>query len=55
MANSGDRPRAALLAEAAAIELKHGPVSAQQVLVGSPTAGVVVIDERDGVEIGVWS
>jgi uncharacterized cupin superfamily protein len=42
------------LAAAAAIDVPHEPLPADQVVAGSPSAGVLVLDERDGREIGVW-
>ena len=39
---------------AATVELDHEPLPAEQVLSGAPTSGVLVLDERDGHEIGVW-
>ena len=34
--------------------LDHEPLPADQVVAGEPTTGVLVLDERDGREIGVW-
>jgi uncharacterized cupin superfamily protein len=43
-----------ILIEAARIELEHEPLPPEQVVAGSPTTGIRVLDERDGREIGVW-
>jgi uncharacterized cupin superfamily protein len=43
-----------LLLEAATIALTHEPLPASQVVAGSPTTATLVLDERDGREIGVW-
>jgi uncharacterized cupin superfamily protein len=36
------------------VVLEHEPLPAGQVVSGSPTTGSLVLDERDGREIGVW-
>jgi uncharacterized cupin superfamily protein len=36
------------------VTLVHEPLPSDQVLSGSPTTGSLVLDERDGREIGVW-
>jgi uncharacterized cupin superfamily protein len=36
------------------VTLVHEPLPADQVVSGSPTTGSLVLDERDGREIGVW-
>lgn len=41
-------------ATAASIELKHEPVPAYQVVVGSPSTGAAPLGELDGREYGVW-
>ena len=43
-----------VLVDAAGATLAHEPLPAGQVVAGSPTTGVLVLDERDGREIGVW-
>jgi len=43
-----------LLVDAAAVEIVHEPLGAAQIVMGAPTAGTVVLDERGGREIGVW-
>lgn len=43
-----------LLVAAAAVTLEHEPLPASQVVAGEPTTGTLVLDERDGREIGVW-
>ncbi|MEO8262904.1 MAG: cupin domain-containing protein [Pseudolysinimonas sp.] len=45
---------AGVLAEALTVALAHGPIAADQVVAGSPIVGTVVLDDSDGVEIGVW-
>ena len=45
---------AGLLTEAASVALEHSPIPADQVVAGSPTTGLLVLDERDGREIGIW-
>lgn len=45
---------AGLVVEAATMALEHTPVPPAQVVAGSPTTGIRVLDERDGAEIGVW-
>jgi uncharacterized cupin superfamily protein len=42
------------LIAAATVAVPLEPLPAEQVLAGSPSAGVLVLDERDGREIGVW-
>jgi uncharacterized cupin superfamily protein len=42
------------LVTAGATTVPLEPVPDEQVVAGSPSAGVVVLDERDGREIGVW-
>lgn len=36
------------------VALVHEPLPADQVVSGAPTTGSLVLDERDGREIGVW-
>lgn len=36
------------------VALVHEPLPADQVVSGSPTAGSLVLGERDGREVGVW-
>lgn len=43
-----------LLLEAASVALTHEPLPAEQVVAGAPTTATLVLDERDGREIGVW-
>jgi uncharacterized cupin superfamily protein len=43
-----------VLVRAAAVALEHEPLPADQVRAGEPTTGMLVLDERDGHEIGVW-
>lgn len=43
-----------LLVAAATVAVPLEPLPVEQVLAGSPSAGVLVLDERDGREIGVW-
>lgn len=43
-----------LVVQAAAVALDHEPLPADQVVAGTPTTGLLVLDERDGREIGVW-
>lgn len=43
-----------LLLEAAAVALTHEPLATEQVVAGAPTTATLVLDERDGREIGVW-
>ena len=45
---------AGLLTQAATVALTHEPVPADQVVAGSPTTASLVLDDSDGVEIGVW-
>lgn len=45
---------AGLLLEAATVALTHEELPASQVVAGSPTTATLVLDERDGREIGVW-
>ena len=42
------------LITAASVAVALEPLLADQVIAGSPSAGVLVLDERDGREIGVW-
>jgi len=42
------------VADAASVALSHEPVPAAQVVEGTPTTGVVVLDSGDEREIGVW-
>ena len=39
---------------AATVALTHEPLPPEQVVAGSPTTATLVLDERDGHEIGVW-
>ncbi|MGB3909112.1 MAG: cupin domain-containing protein [Pseudolysinimonas sp.] len=43
-----------VLVAAATVEVPLEPVPTVQVIAGEPSAGFVVLDERDGREIGVW-
>lgn len=43
-----------VLVAAATVEVPLESLPASQVVAGSPSAGFVVLDERDGREIGVW-
>jgi uncharacterized cupin superfamily protein len=43
-----------VLIEAATVALDHEPVPTDQLVAGSPTTGSLVLDDSDGVEIGVW-
>lgn len=43
-----------ILIEAATMPLEHEPLPSEQVVAGSPTTGMAVLDDSDGVEIGVW-
>ena len=43
-----------LLLDAATIALTHEPLPAAQVVAGAPTTATLVLDERDGRELGVW-
>lgn len=43
-----------MLVDAAGATLAHEPLPAEQVVAGTPTTGLLVLDERDGHEIGVW-
>jgi uncharacterized cupin superfamily protein len=45
-------PGTLITAGAASVPLE--PLPADHVVAGSPSAGSVVLDERDGREIGVW-
>jgi len=42
------------LVAAATVGVPHEPLPAGQIVAGSPSAGVLILDERDGREIGVW-
>lgn len=42
------------LVAAATVAVPLEPLPAEQVVAGSPSAGSLVLDERDGREIGVW-
>jgi uncharacterized cupin superfamily protein len=42
------------LIEAAAVALEHEPLPAEQVVSGSPTTGILVLDETDDRELGIW-
>ncbi|MDV3127648.1 cupin domain-containing protein [Mycobacterium sp. 21AC1] len=39
---------------AAALDLKHEPVPADQSVGGAPSTGAVALDDFGGLEIGVW-
>jgi uncharacterized cupin superfamily protein len=39
---------------AAGVRLEHEPLPAEQIVAGTPTTATLVLDERDGREIGVW-
>jgi len=43
-----------LMIAAADMRLEHEPLPAEQVVAGSPTTATLVLDEREGREIGVW-
>ena len=43
-----------LLLEAATVALEHEPLPPEQVVAGAPTTATLVLDGRDGHEIGVW-
>jgi uncharacterized protein len=43
-----------VLVRAAEVTLDHEPLPADQVVDGVPTTGMLVLDERDGREVGVW-
>jgi len=45
---------AGILVTAAAVAVPLAPLPADQIVAGSPSAGVLVLDEREGREIGVW-
>ena len=45
---------AGVLQSAGAVALAHEPLPADQVVAGSPTVGTLVLDDSDGVEIGIW-
>ena len=42
------------LIEASTVELEHEPLPAGQIVSGSPTTGILVLEDRDGREVGVW-
>ena len=42
------------LIAAATVELEHEPLPEDQVVSGSPTTGILVLDDRDGRELGIW-
>ena len=39
---------------AAALDLEHQPVPAEQSVDGSPTTAAIAVDEFVGLEVGVW-
>lgn len=39
---------------AAALDLDHEPVPADQAVRGEPTTGATAVDEFSGLEVGVW-
>jgi uncharacterized cupin superfamily protein len=43
-----------LMLAATTVALEHEPLPAEQVVAGAPTTATLVLDERDGREIGVW-
>ncbi len=43
-----------VLLDAATVALAHVPLPESQVVAGSPTTATLVLDERDGRELGVW-
>ena len=43
-----------VLVAASSVALDHEALPAAQVVAGSPATAIVVLDERDGREIGVW-
>jgi uncharacterized cupin superfamily protein len=45
---------AGTLVTAGAVAVPLEPLPADQVVAGSPSAGVLLLDDRDGREIGVW-
>jgi uncharacterized cupin superfamily protein len=40
--------------EALTVALEHEPLDPELVVSGTPTVGVLVLDDRDGRELGVW-
>jgi uncharacterized cupin superfamily protein len=42
------------LIEAASVALEHEPVPEDQIVAGSPTTGILVLDETDDRELGIW-
>lgn len=42
------------MTDALSVKLDHEPLPPEQVVSGTPTTGSLVLDERDGREIGVW-
>jgi uncharacterized cupin superfamily protein len=42
------------LIEAATVVLEHEPLPPDQIVSGSPATGILVLDDRDGRELGVW-
>jgi uncharacterized cupin superfamily protein len=43
-----------LMIAAAEARLEHEPLPAEQIVAGTPTTATLVLDDRDGREIGVW-
>ena len=43
-----------LMLAAATVDLTHEPLPPEQVVSGNPTTATLVLDQRDGHEIGVW-
>ncbi len=43
-----------LMFAAESVALEHEPLPADQIVAGAPTTATLVLDERDGREVGVW-
>jgi len=43
-----------LVVAATTAALEHEPLPTEQIVSGTPTSATLVLDERDGREIGVW-
>ncbi|CAN5365572.1 cupin domain-containing protein [soil metagenome] len=43
-----------ILTDAATVTLAHEPLPPEQIVAGTPMTGTRVLDDSDGVEIGVW-
>ena len=48
------RLHAGALQSAGSVALTHEPIAPDQVVAGSPTVSTLVLDDSDGVEIGIW-